>query len=87
MVPDDYVKAPHLSIALELLTPQRRPVELTDDLWDLIEECADLNPDLDAVEILECITRGDCGCAQNGLVSLAMILFVFSQDANAEPSR
>lgn len=94
MVPDDLIKPQHLSIATAELTPPQRPESLTDEVWDLIEECADEDPDFDTVEIHECLTAGSCSSKiahGHELISLPMVLFVFADssesDASSRPDR
>ena len=78
MVPDDLIKPEHLSSAISQLTPEQRPDALTDEVWDLIENCADENPDFDAVEIHECLTEGECSeqIENSELITLPMVLFI-----------
>jgi hypothetical protein len=89
MVPDDLIKPQHLSIAVSELTPEERPPDLTDEVWDLIEECADQAPNLDAVEVHECLTTGACSDKieeGHDLISLPMVLFVLAEQASPEAS-
>jgi len=91
MVPDDIVKPPHISIPSSQLAPQERPAELTDDVWDLIKECAADAPDSNAMEIHECLTKGACSGKKvrqgQGLISLPMVLFVAKQLNYSRSSR
>jgi len=85
MVPDDNVKPWHISMPISQLTPQERPPELTDDVWDLIEECAAEAPDFDATEIRECLTQGACSeKIEQGhdLISLPVVLFVLAEQSD-----
>jgi hypothetical protein len=83
MVPDDIVRPPHRSIEISDLTPQERPEELTDDLWELIEECATEEPGFNATEIHECLTEGACSEKieqDRDVISLPMVLFVLAAE-------
>jgi hypothetical protein len=76
MVPDDLIKPPHISIAVDQLTPVDRPDALTDDAWQLIVDCAEARPDFDAVEIYEWLAEEE----GHDWITLPMILFVLVEE-------
>jgi hypothetical protein len=81
MVPDDLIKPQHLDSAISQLTPSGRPDNLTDEVWGLIEDCVDRDPDFDAVETHECLADGPCSeeIENSRLISLSMVLYVLRE--------